>query len=64
MTILLQNLSHYGLWWRCVLILYLFEAFRKLILSHVIELAQLIDLAQCEFGLAKIMQPRLAVVLG
>ena len=48
---------------RCVLILHFFESLRELILAHIIELAQAIDLPQRELGLAQIMQPGLAVVL-
>lgn len=58
------KLLHHGLrWWR-VLNLHAFKFFPKLVLPDVIKLAESIDLAQCEFGLAEIFQAWLTVVLG
>ena len=56
-------MSQSWLGWRCVLGLDLFQFLAELVLPHVIELAQPIDLAQRELALAQISQPRLAVVL-
>ena len=55
--------SQSGLCWRSVLGLYLFQLLTELVLSHIIQLPQAIDLAQCELAFSKITQARLAVVL-
>jgi hypothetical protein len=52
-----------GLGGRSVLGLHAFEFFFELVGPDIVEAAQFVDLAQCEFGLAQITQGGLGVVL-
>ncbi len=61
LTVLLQCWR--GSWW-CVLLFDLLEFFFVFVGSHIIHLAQFVELAQGQACLAQIAQPGLAVVLA